>query len=140
MNHVHIFGCDDMIPSITKKFNKDTHINHFKDVKHIDSLIMNILNLITNTFKKEDSILLFCKPNAKYIKLFSKELNKYEYIDRTQEYDDFFIKEFLKKTVSKDGLYENTILNMKFDFLISFLEFHSINYKIIDKFTYNNII
>jgi hypothetical protein len=135
MINLNIFDCDDYIQNIKNKFDSNHYIiNHFKDIKTIDHLIMNIMGLVNKTeFNKKNNILLFYKPDFKYIKLFGKNKNEYRYIDKSEVQTDIFLKEFVSKLTSKDGSYEAKILDMKFDFLLSFLQFQNIKYQIIDK-------
>ena len=125
---LNIFDCDDYIHNIKNEFDSNHHIiNHFKDIKTIDHLIMNIMGFVNKSeFNKKNNILVFSKPDFKYIRLFGKNKNEYRYIDKSEVQTDIFLKEFVSKLTSKDGSYEAKILDMKFDFLLSFLEFQNI--------------
>lgn len=133
MNSIYIIDNDDIVLDIQTKFGNYIKINHISNVKTLDYLISTLINVINSKeFKKENTTFIFSKPDEKYIEFIDKHTHEYIYIDKTTPQDDTFFKTYVNNLTSEDGSYEKMVIDVKFDFLLDFLDLENVNYKVIE--------
>lgn len=136
MKTLWIFGNDDVILGLE---NKSMNINHISGIFGINKLIKNIIDCFEGIKNKDNTFLVFSKPNYNLIELQSTDKN-FIYFDKRKHHDNDFFNKYIEFTTSEDGKYERQIIDIKFDYLINFLNVENINYKIIEEDSKHDLI
>jgi len=122
--------------------NNNLVINEIKNVFTIDELVKTIISISEDKSFKKDSYFIFKKPSANKIAIYDSESNSNIILNQFDNYDNKDHQFYLDNFTSEDGSYERSILEIKFDFLIEFLNLFEISYDIHDGTveSINNII
>jgi len=121
------------IPEYIKKiFIKDNIIiNEISNIHTIDLYSDAVISLVSNpNFIKEKTHLILEKPKYGIIDLYGNKSKDTIILNQFEKYNIPDYDFYLKNLTSEDGIYENNILNAKFDFLIGYLKLFEISYSI----------
>ena len=130
MKYIHIFNNLKLYDELRlKKLN----CTHYDSSNGIDFLIRTILDLIESIeIGLNKHVFIFNKPSPKYSEFYDKKSNNFITIKHDDLHLNEFFKTYVNLFVSTDGYYESNVLDMKMDFLKSFLDDKKINYIITD--------
>lgn len=128
-----INNINNTLDTIKSNFSENNLVfEEIKNVFTIDELIKNIILTTENKSFKKDSYFIFEKPSANKIAIYDSETDGNIILNQFDNYDDKDLQFYLDNFTSEDGSYESSIFEMKFDFLIEYLNLFEISYDIHD--------